>query len=150
MKLDDLRRFILCANLSFGDKLHVLRTIVDVSAFPDAERARFSKRLCELAEYSKFRNMIAHESFGPDDTENDPAKQGVTFSVVKAKGKFSLPPVIWDQEKFRSEYKLVEEYAEDLVSLRDRLRGASFDHSRVTRLITILAFEPNSAILRIE
>jgi hypothetical protein len=134
LKLNDLTRFIICANMQLRDKLNFLRTIVDVSKMPDSDRDHFSARLRDLAEYSFVRNMMAHDPFEPDVSGD-----GVIFSAVKAKGRFSLPPVVWSVQKFQDEIAVVMKYAQDMIDLRERLRDTSLDHTRVTRLITILS-----------
>jgi hypothetical protein len=134
LKLDSLMQFILCANIQLRDKLNLLRTIVDVSDIPKGMREHFAKGLKELTDYSPVRNMMAHDPFEPN-----PNGDGVIFSAVKAKGKFDLPPIEWNIQKFQDEQKIVAEYAKDLIRLRDKLRTTSFDRSRITRLITILS-----------
>jgi hypothetical protein len=47
MKLDDTMRAILCANIQLRDKIHILRTIVDVSAMEKDDKAKFKKMLTE-------------------------------------------------------------------------------------------------------
>jgi hypothetical protein len=149
LRLTNLMQFILCANLQLMAKISVLRTVVDVSSLSTAERKKFSSQLVSLGQYASARNMVAHTFFEPDRVETDPKKQGVTFGIVKAKGKFSLPTTTWSQAKFKEEMKKVDAYANDLIRLRDKLCNASFDQSRVTRLITILYPMPNDIILQI-
>jgi hypothetical protein len=149
LRLSDLMQFILCANLQLWAKISVLRTIVDVSSLSADERKKFSGQLQSLGKYSGARNMVAHNPFEPDRDEGDPKKQGVTFGTVKAKGGFSLPPTTWSQAKFKEEMDKVDVYASDLIRLRDKLRTASFDHSRVTRIITILSRPPTDSFLQI-
>jgi len=147
VRVRPLMRFILCANLQIRNKLNILNSIVDVSSLKDTERKHYSNLLNDLSQYSAARNMMAHDPFAPDETESDPAKQGVTFGPVKAKGKFSLPPTTWNQDKFREEIEKVAEYADALIRLRDKLRTTKFDHKRATRLVTILSRMPNDSTL---
>jgi hypothetical protein len=48
MKLHDLIRFILCANITLRDKVSILRAIVDVSQFPEEERKHFQSVLGDI------------------------------------------------------------------------------------------------------
>jgi hypothetical protein len=90
---------ILCANIEFGAKIYILRTLIDAAAnFPKDEKPKLQATLQGLAEYAKIRNMIAHHPFQPDES-----KTGVEFLVVKARGKFGLPKEVWLYERFQSE-----------------------------------------------
>ena len=85
MKLDDTMRAILCANVHLRDKIHILRTIISVSALDDTTKTYYKKKLENLGDFSLHRNMMAHDTFNPDDSGD-----GVVFSPVKSKGKSFL------------------------------------------------------------
>jgi hypothetical protein len=103
---------ILCANIRFRDKIHILSTLIDVAPiFSNEAKAEFKKALRELAEYSGTRNMIAHDGFRPND-------EGVEFLTVKAKGKFDLPKIIWNADRFQSEGAIVAQYRSLLDGLQ--------------------------------
>src|SRR5262249_40754138 len=106
--IEGIKVRILCANMRFRDKLHVIGSLVDVvHLFSNDERTDIRKKLRTLADYSANRNMMAHEPFGPDES-----KTGVQFLTVKAKGKVDIPDVIWSLEKFRTESDLVYDYCD--------------------------------------
>jgi hypothetical protein len=92
LNLNSTQTFIVTSNLQFRDKIHIARTALNSSVSVSAdERERLDKRLLAISDYSsKRRNMAAHHMFGPSKD-----KKGVTFLVVKAKGKLSLPDVTW-------------------------------------------------------
>jgi hypothetical protein len=83
LNLDETKRYILCANLQLRDKLHILRTLVNVSSLPDDAKDEADSTLADIANYTK-RNMIAHDAFEPEG-------DGVVFLPVKAK-KIILTP----------------------------------------------------------
>jgi hypothetical protein len=109
---------ILCANIRFQDKTNILRTLVDIApGLPAEEKAELNKSLRELADYSASRNMIAHDPFRPNS-----AATGVEFLTVKAKGRFELPSVVWNADRFQQEGATVDQYRALLDGLRDRFR----------------------------
>jgi hypothetical protein len=110
---------ILCANIEFGAKLYILRTLIDVSPiFPKEEKRKLQATLRELAEYAKLRNMIAHNPFQPDES-----KKGVEFLAVKARGKYELPKEVWLDEQFRNEGATIDQYRSLLDGLGTRFRA---------------------------
>jgi hypothetical protein len=147
MKLHDLVRFILCANITVREKVSILRAIVDVSNLPAEERKHFKTVLTDILEKCvPSRNMIAHESFRPDATD-----EGVEFLRVKAKNGFELPSLVWTVADFRREGAIVEHMATEVARLVDKIASVEFDYSRSTRLITLVTpvSIPDAAILRI-
>jgi hypothetical protein len=107
---------ILCANIEFGNKIYILRTLIDISSGFDNKKD-LQKTLVALAEYAKVRNMIAHHQF-----EHAPSSDGVRFVVVKARGKYDEPEEIWSPDRFKTERDEVARYQ----SVLDRIK-ASFD-----------------------
>jgi hypothetical protein len=105
---------ILCANIEFGNKTYILRTLVDVaSAFSKDDKQRFQKAIKELGEYAKVRNMVAHHPFEPDE-----ATKGVKFLVVKARGKYDLPEEKWSPDQFGKERDAIDEYRSVLEQIK--------------------------------
>jgi hypothetical protein len=106
------------SRLKFQDKTNILRTLVDIApGLPAEEKAELNKSLRELADYSASRNMIAHDPFRPNS-----AATGVEFLTVKAKGRFELPSVVWNADRFQQEGATVDQYRALLDGLRDRFR----------------------------
>jgi hypothetical protein len=109
---------ILCANIEFGAKIYILRTLIDVSPiFPKEEKGKLQTTLRELAEYAKLRNMVAHNPFQPDES-----KKGVEFLVVKARGKYEVPKEVWPDDRFRNEGATIGQYRSLLDGLEARFQ----------------------------
>ncbi len=112
--LDETRRYILCANLQLKDKVNVLRTLVQQSSFPLDVKECINKELTAILDYP-YRNMIAHDAFGPDLSGD-----GVVFLPVKAKKEFSRLRDIWSIDKFKKEMEAIAERAENVARLKAR------------------------------
>lgn len=109
LKLDPVQGIIVCKNISFRDKIHILRTLLSISPVTSAVIKTHDEMLNEVGRYSADRNMVAHELFGAH-----PAKGGVEFLVAKAKGKLRMPETFWTVDE-------VEEKSDKLLSARDKL-----------------------------
>jgi len=147
MRIHDLMRFILCANINLRQKIMILRVIVDVSNLSDVERKHFDSVLEKILNNAlPKRNMFAHVSFRPDKNG-----VGVEFLQVSAKSIFKLPSPVWSIDDFQREGAVIDEFSVEMARLMGKLSTAEFDHSRATRLITVI--EPISdaaaAILRL-
>ena len=131
LNIEGLKIRILCANMRFRDKLHVIASLVDVAhgAFLEHERKEIRKKLRTLADYSANRNMMAHDPFGPDKS-----KTGVAFLTVKAKGKVDLPDVVWSAEKFRTESDSVHQYGDFFDGLTARFKDHPLPETWVAAL----------------
>jgi hypothetical protein len=117
LEIETIRLWILCANLRFRDKTHILRTLVDVSQFPDTEKDEAKKKLHDLGERALHRNMVAHDPFEPDANGD-----GVIFHSVKAKGKYQTPDTKWSVQTFTEQDRTSEGYANFLDGLAERFR----------------------------
>ena len=111
LAIETVKLQIRCANIRFRDKVHILATLVDVAPHL-SDKDQIRKSLRELGDCGGVRNMIAHDVFRPDE-----AKTGVEFLIVKAKGKFDQPTVIWNADRFRREVDLVAQYKALLETL---------------------------------
>jgi hypothetical protein len=106
LKIETVATQILCANIRFRDKVHILSTLIDVAPYiAQGDKEQWRKDMRQLADYSGFRNMMAHDHFRPDDSG-----KGVEFLIVKAKGEFDLPTTIWSPEKFQSGRAFLDKY----------------------------------------
>jgi hypothetical protein len=113
LAIEPIKIRILCANMRFRDKIHVLGTLFDVGPyFGEQNKEQMRKDLRSLADYSSIRNMMAHDPFRPDESQ-----KGVEFLTVKAKGRFGLPDIIWGVEKFQTELKQIDQYRAFLEEL---------------------------------
>jgi hypothetical protein len=119
LNLDETKRYILCANLQLRDKVHVLRTLVNVSNFPANVKEETDKELDAILTYTK-RNMVAHNAFEADG-------DGVAFLPVKAKKSFSRPRERWGIKEFEEEGKTIAKFAENVRRLKARFPGATFE-----------------------
>jgi hypothetical protein len=95
---------IVTKNIQLRDKIHMLKTLVDVRGM---HVERLKKVLDDVATLSGDRNMIAHDMFMADD-EGD----GVQFIVVKAKGKLSFPETRWSIVHFLKKYGQITDLTE--------------------------------------
>jgi len=100
LKLDLLQTAIATANISFRDKIQILRTCISIAiGFSAEQKQTASSRLTTLLNYyQRTRNLVAHTPFWPADDGN-----GVKFSVTRAKGKLEFPEEVWSFSKFAEE-----------------------------------------------
>ena len=114
LKIEITKLEILCANLAFYDKLHILRTLVDISDFTDHDKAKAKSKLRKLGNHSKKRNIVAHNLFIPDISNS-----GVEFQTIKARGEFQKPLIVWMPQHFDRERSLIHGYREFLDHLSE-------------------------------
>lgn len=115
----DLKGFtadIICANMQLHNKLNLLKTLVDITIFTEADKRSFIKLLEAIGGHATKRNMIAHDTFYHDEESG-----GVRFSTIKAKGKFDIPKIVWTESDFANEDKMLENYVDQLKILSARL-----------------------------
>jgi hypothetical protein len=113
--LSTVQRFILAKNVHFMNKMHILRTLVDVSIL-SREAERFDKLVGQIQNLTGIRNMMAHDPFILSEKTD-----GVIFFVVRAKGRFAAPEEDWTISRFESEYTRLIGYTAELTELRDKL-----------------------------
>jgi len=113
LKLDSIQGVIVCKNISFRDKIHILRTVVDISPIDTAAKKQHDKFLNTVARYAMDRNMVAHDLFMADES-----RTGVEFLVAKAKGKLQFPTIIWTVDD-------VEKKSEELLTAQKELKNFS-------------------------
>lgn len=104
-------RHIICANISLRDKLHILRTMVDVL---DIDKAKYDKLLRRVGKRAASRNTVAHDQFQPNDEGN-----GVRFVIVKAKGLYGTPSVVWTEKRFEQEGCLLDGIKAQLIEFNE-------------------------------
>src|SRR6266403_3842070 len=108
-KLDAVMNTVICANLTIREKLNIIRTLVDISSIEDGSKADFKKLLRDIGDYSTVRNMLVHDPFMIG--EDAPA---VYFMTVRAKGSFDTPSVLFDEARFRAEYRKIKQFTSGL------------------------------------
>lgn len=118
--LDSIQSAIIASNTQLRDKIHILKTAVNL-ALPskDTRTHLFIKTLTAISESSYKRNMLAHDGFYASDDGD-----GVKFYVTQAKGKFAVPDIIWSRKQFADEYDRIDGDAHALAMLRDVLTHA--------------------------
>ena len=126
MGLTVLQQSIVCVNISLRDKIHILKTFVDLSAiYPTDVRQGFKNMLQAIANYSPTRNMMAHDMFRPTDDGT-----GVKFIVVKAKGTLNIPDISWSVADFISAVEKIVGFSTSLSDLEKRL-----DRAKIVRAL---------------
>jgi hypothetical protein len=115
--LESVQTKILCANIHFRDKIHILRTLVGVSSFPEQEKAQAKSKLRKLGNHAVKRNMVAHSAF-----VTNMEGTGVMFLTTKARGEYDPSAIIWSRHRFEQEDRALESYAKFLDNLRDCFR----------------------------
>jgi hypothetical protein len=124
--LPSLKSEMLFANMTFRDKVNAFRTAVEFASRvrqDDWVNTALSS-LGKILDLSTERNFLAHTSFFP-------AKDGVSFFKIQAKGKFDVPDVVWTDGEFKEKFeriskfvKEVERIVEDMKSHDTRLKLA--------------------------
>lgn len=112
--LTPTQALIVCKNIQLRDKLNILRTIVSIT---HPQHERFGKMLKAIGDLSLDRNMMAHDVFFADSTGD-----GVKFLVVRAKGKFAIPPTTWSVADFWRKFIEIGELSLELETLTYALR----------------------------
>lgn len=113
--LDSLQTAIVCSNINFFAKCHILKTAIEHQPL-GLEHDAFIKTISDLQNLSRQRNMVAHDVFFPNKE-----REKVKFYAVKAKGRFSLPLEEWSPETFVEKYAIIDKHGEMLVALTKRL-----------------------------
>jgi hypothetical protein len=135
--LQMVQAVIVASNIQLRDKIHILKTAVSITQFPDPEeRERFTKLLQQIADSAHKRNMVAHDLFFPP-ADGD----GVRFLVFKAKGKFSMPETIWTTDQFGDEFVEISRWTTELERLKERLTFSE----NLTKFLAATLSEPNPA-----
>ncbi len=90
LRLDPIEEAIATANMSFRDKISVIRTVLGLKI----STSKFSETIGRIQGLSDTRNIIAHTPFGPT-SDGD-----VRFLRIKAKSNLAFPETVFSQEKF--------------------------------------------------
>ena len=112
LSLGILEGAILTANLQVRDKIHIIRTAVDMwGLFAPAEMKAAGKLLDTVAAAAGERNLVAHNPFGPGESG------GVSFAITKAKGKLDFPDTVWSEADFSRKFAAMDSLEKSLRSL---------------------------------
>jgi|SRR5579871_1234643 len=99
LDLSTLQSAVATSNIQLRDKIHILRTIVNMSISDLlGAKTKADKTLRKIGKLASTRNMMAHNGFAASDDG-----MGVKFYVTNAKGTFEIPDIVWSIEKFETE-----------------------------------------------
>ena len=133
-RLTGVEGYMATANLTLRDKIHAIRTVVHWYCQRQGEWAvQADKDLRAIIDMSsERRNVAAHNRFLPH------ASGGVEFITIKAKGKFSVPDVIWTPEDF--------EAIEDEIERLSKRVGSIVGHAVISRNVAAGASQLGNAL----
>lgn len=116
LSLSLLEAAIVTANLQVRDKIHTARTAIDLFGPTNTEFTAQTKRLFDkIAKAATDRNLVAHNYFTPE-------KDGVAFSLTRAKGSLSLDDVVWRGDDFRAKFSKLHRLADQLEAVVEATR----------------------------
>lgn len=94
--LTSLEAHVVTTNMGVRDKIHAVRTMLNLCFLSDPDASKVNNKLMDgIAKLSGDRNLVAHTGFAPPEKGD-----GVMFLVIKAKGTFQVPDVIWSEADF--------------------------------------------------
>lgn len=111
INVDRLRGIILTRNITFADKIYIMKCLVAM-AFDKADRESHVSLLNRAKNCSEDRNMVAHSLFGPS-----PTSDGVEFFVVQARSELRFPTEDWSVNDVFSRVEDVRKIDNDLRRL---------------------------------
>ena len=132
--LSNLQTVVVTRNVQLRDKLHMVKTLLNLEVFNEEERTTHLKTIKRITNLSTDRNTVAHDMFHEDEKAD-----GVTFFAVKAKGNLEFPDIRWSVRAFA-------EKAEELFELYQNLKNLEHLMGRVN-MARILASEKPNALL---
>jgi hypothetical protein len=125
LELTPLQRVIVCNNVPFLNKIHILKTTGDIGALKPSEKEKISRLLEKVRKfYIKNRNTVAHHLFAPAKTGI-----GVEFLITKAKGKIEFPNAEWSDKDFDNKFEKMNGFINDLPNLEKKFKRS---HSFLT------------------
>lgn len=117
--LGALEAIVVTANMGVRDKIHTVRTLVNLHGPGDPDwRARANKTIELIAGISEQRNVVAHTFFAPHK------KGGVEFLTVKAKGALAVPNVVWGLKTFERHEGDMNRLSKDLAVIVARITAS--------------------------
>jgi hypothetical protein len=122
LNIDDTKRFILCANISFRNKINILRSFVRNSSLTDHDKEQFDIELVKIGNLYERRNTLAHQYF-----KLAPNGDGVIFSIVKIKGGTAPLETPWTKKEFDDQDTMLEGMLATATRLKVALIGRTFE-----------------------
>lgn len=117
--LGGLQSAVIQGSVPFQNKVHVLKTLVDLSVVEKARQKSYTKLITAIADESKVRNIPAHYPF---DVSSDGL--GVEFIVISAKGKLLFPETTWYPQLVIDKCCQLEAWATKVDALRAELASS--------------------------
>ncbi len=118
LNIDDTKRFILCANIQFRNKICILRSFAKNSSLTNSEKEHFDTELIQMGKLYDDRNTIAHQYF-----KLAQAGDGIIFSIVHIKGGAAPLETPWTKTKFDQ----LDNLLNGMLATASCLRGALTD-----------------------
>jgi hypothetical protein len=123
--INDTKRFILCANIGFRNKVHILRSFLHTSNLSDQDKELYDSKLIGIGNLYEKRNTLAHQPFKPA-----PEGDGVVFSIVHVKSGTMPVETPWKKRDFEAKGAAIEGFISAATELRTALTGSSFTIKR--------------------
>jgi hypothetical protein len=121
LEIDDNKRFILCANIHFREKICILRSFVNNSNLTGSDKEKFNIELTKIGNLYDRRNTLAHQHFRPAQNGD-----GVIFSIVHAKGGAAPLETPWTKKTFNDDDTELDGMLVTATRLKDALTGGTF------------------------
>jgi hypothetical protein len=121
LNIHDTKRFILCANIQFRNKIHILRLFVNTSNLPEQDKAQFNDELTKIGNLYEKRNTLSHQYF-----KTAPNGDGVVFLIVHTKGGAAPLETPWTKTDFDEKGKIADNLMATAVRLKSALTDGTF------------------------
>ena len=119
LQVNKMTEYILVRNLSFTNKINVLKCLCQISHLSDSDKKQTEDLLNAILGMVNYRNTIAHDLFKPSG-KND----GVEFMTMRARGKISFPDADWSAAQFELMDIALAAAATRLDALSAKLKAA--------------------------
>lgn len=112
--LKGVEGIIAQSNMQLRDKIHTFRTLVSLYNGTSDWAKAADKTIEKMVKLSGDRNVVAHNPFSPHENG------GVEFYIYKAKGKFSIPEVVWGIEDFLRKAREMTDLEEEIKTITEQ------------------------------
>jgi hypothetical protein len=119
--------------MQLRDKIHTFRTLVSYYNGTSDWAKAADKTIEKMVKLSGDRNIVAHNPFSPHKSG------GVEFYIYKAKGRFSVPEVVWRIEDFLIKGRAMTDLEADIAEIAE--------HTIARRNAIKAAMAPRNALL---
>lgn len=138
LKIKGIEGYIATANISFRDKLSAVRTVVHWVCKSDVKWwTAADKDLLAISEMNgSRRNIVAHNAF------MEHPSGGVEFIIIRAKGKFAIPDVVWTPDEFSEVFEDIERLHVRLDAIVEHVEHVRSGPSKIAQAFNIFAMPP--------